>query len=246
MIGANMKYGVISEVKPGFAKVFLEEDDIVTDWWPVLQRTSLKDKESWPLNVQEHVVCLCDERCEDGVILGAIHNEEDEPDSGAGAGKFRKVFEDGTVIEYNKLSHKLTATVNGDVKVDADGNVDLTSTANVTLEAAGNVSVQAQTVDVEAAVSVEVSAPEVNITSPVVNITGALNVIGVATVGALAVSGSAGSGGVTIQGDLNITGDVAASGKVEGGEIKEGLIRLGTHKHSGVTTGPGTSGTPVP
>ncbi len=46
--------------KPGFAKVYFEGDDkIVTDWWPVLQRTSLKDKESWPLNVNEHVVCLC-------------------------------------------------------------------------------------------------------------------------------------------------------------------------------------------
>ena len=101
------KYGIVSEVKPGFAKVYFEGDDgIVTDWWPVIQRTSLKDKESWPLNVNEHVACLCDERLEEGVVLGAVYSDADTPDSGATAGKFRQVFEDGALVEYDKAAHK--------------------------------------------------------------------------------------------------------------------------------------------
>lgn len=126
------KYGIVSDSKPGYAKVFFEEDDIVTDWWPVLMRTTLKDKESWTLDVQTQVACLCDERLEEGVVLGATHNDEDTPDPGAAPGKFRKVFEDGTVLEYDKNSHALTATiVNGKatitaLEVDITGNVVIT------------------------------------------------------------------------------------------------------------------------
>src|SRR4051812_20817396 len=108
-----LKFGIISEVKPGYAKVYFQEDDFVTDWWPVLVATSLKDFESWPLNTKEHVACICGERCEEGVILGAIHSKPDPPDSGAGPGKFRKLFEDGTLLEYDKVAHKLTVDVKG-------------------------------------------------------------------------------------------------------------------------------------
>ena len=116
----SFKYGIISETKPGFAKVYFEEDDLVTDFWPVLQRTSLTDKESWPLNLKEHVVCLTDTRCEEGVILGAIYNETDMEDPGAADGKFRMLFADGTYIEYDKTLHKLTANITGGVNVVID------------------------------------------------------------------------------------------------------------------------------
>lgn len=125
------KYGIVSEAKPGYAKVYFDEDDLVTDWWPILMHTTLKDKTSWPLNVNEHVVCLCDQRLEEGVVLGAIHNDIDTPDPGAGPGKFRKKFEDGTILEYDKGTHELKATVIGKVtiiapEVDITGNVVIT------------------------------------------------------------------------------------------------------------------------
>ncbi len=112
MNGTSFKYGIVSESKPGFAKVYFEEDGIVTDFWPLLQRTSLKDKSTWPLNLKEHVVCLVDERLEDGVILGAIYNEDDPVDPAAADDKFRMLFEDGTYIEYNKTSHQLAVQLN--------------------------------------------------------------------------------------------------------------------------------------
>src|SRR5579872_1637265 len=121
------KYGIVSEAKPGFAKVYFEEDNIVTDWWPVVHLTSLKDQQSWPLNATEQVVCLCDEYLEDGVVLGATHNDQDPPDPGAADGKFRMAFEDGTVIEYDKAAHILTGTIKGKVNIAADDNVTVTS-----------------------------------------------------------------------------------------------------------------------
>lgn len=47
--------------------------------------------------------------------------------------------------------------------------------------------------------------------------------------------------GVTITGDVNVTGKVTATGEVTGNSIP-----LSTHKHTGVTTGTGTSGGPTP
>jgi len=46
---------------------------------------------------------------------------------------------------------------------------------------------------------------------------------------------------------LNITGDIELAGKLTAtGEVQSGLIKLSTHAHSGVQTGGGTSGPPIP
>lgn len=129
------KFGIVSDIKPGYAKVYFEEDDIVTDWWPVLRMTSLKDKQSWPLNAREQVVCLCDERLHDGVVLGATHNDEDPPDPGAGDGKFRQVFEDGTVLEYDKVAHAFTGTIKGKATINADSDVTVATLTKATITA---------------------------------------------------------------------------------------------------------------
>lgn len=116
MIHLPFKFGIVSDSKPGYAKVWFEEDDgIVTDWLPILQRITLKDKESWLLNVNEHVVCLMSERLEEGVVLGAIYSNVDMPDSAATSSKFRTLFEDGAVVEYDKSTHKFKL-------LDSEGN----------------------------------------------------------------------------------------------------------------------------
>lgn len=126
-----LKFGIVSDASRfGYAKVYFEEDDIVTDWWPVVRATSLKDKTSYPLNVDEHVVCLADCHLEEGTVLGAIHNDVDTPDSGAGPGKFRKVFEDGTVLEYDKTAHKFTGSINGTAEIQA---TEVTIIGNLTV-----------------------------------------------------------------------------------------------------------------
>ncbi|SHN45948.1 phage baseplate assembly protein V [Chitinophaga sp. CF418] len=207
-MNSQLKFGTISEAKPGFARVYFEEDEIVSDFWPVLGRTSLIDKESWVLNVDEHVVCLCDERCELGVVLGAIANEKDPVEPGASVGKFRKVFSDGTIIEYDKESHKLTA--------DVKGAVDIISTTQLTAKAIVKASVEA----------------------PQIELKGTVTILGVLTAAGLSVTAMPGvpgsDGKITASADIETTGD-----------IKAGTVSLKAHVHSGVVTGPGTSGPPV-
>lgn len=54
-------------------------------------------------------------------------------------------------------------------------------------------------------------------------------------------------GELDITGPVNITGDVIVTGKVTAsGEVMSGVIPLTAHIHSGVTTGTGNSGGPLP
>lgn len=122
MSSSNLKYGIVSEFKPGFAKVYFEEDGFATDWWPIVVRGSLKDKDSYTLHTNEHVACLADERCEDGVVLGAIYNDTDTPDGAAADGKVRQLFADGNYMEYDNTAHKLKASIQG-MTIECDGQL---------------------------------------------------------------------------------------------------------------------------
>lgn len=80
-----------------------------------------------------------------------------------------------------------------------------------------------------------VSAVEIDITAPIINLTGAVTVTGALACGALTCAsiGTTGSGAATIGGSLT------AASVISGG------TNLHTHTHSGVTTGGGNTGPPV-
>jgi len=216
-----LKYGIVSEVKKGFVKVFFEEDDIVTDWLPVLVRKSKTEKESWPLEIKEHVVCLMDCECETGVVVGAIHNDEDQPDPGEAPGKFRKKFSDGTLIEYDVAGHKLTVDVKGDLQAITTGEVIVDAGTNLK----GNATLKAI-----------ITAPNIELTGAV-KVTGALIVTGAMTAGAIATTGG---GAIVSEGDITTVGGISATG-----DIVAGGKSLKTHVHGGVQTGGGVTGPPA-
>lgn len=216
----NFKFGLVSEAKAGFAKVYFAEDNHVTDWLPMLVKTSMKDKESWILNINEHVCVVCNEFLEEGVILGAIHSDPEPADDGAAPSKFRKVFEDGSILEYDKSEHKLTAAIKGDVLISADGNIDATS-KDAVISASGNVEITAQTC---------------KITSPEITLAGTVTVEGELSAGGMTVKSTlGGSGKMTGDGDINTTGDIKSNG-----------ISLAQHKHGGVSFGSSETTTPIP
>lgn len=225
MQAVQFKYGIVSEWKPGYAKVvFAEDDNLVTDWWAIVSPTSLKDKSSSPLNVNEHVVCLCDERMEEGVVLGAIHNETDTPVASADANTFIKKFEDGTVLKYNKSSHELTADVKGKVTVTAEDDINATSDANIKAKATVKATIEA----------------------PAIELKGNVTVLGTLAAGTISATGSHGDGKITSAANIETTGDVKAANVEATTEVKAGLIPLSSHKHTGVQTGGSTTGTPTP
>ncbi len=107
------------------------------------------------------------------------------------------------------------------LKVDVKGDVQALAT--------GAVMAQAGT-------TATVKAPSIVLDGPV-HVTGTLLVDGKATLGA----GADVTGAVTQTGNFTLTGAFTATG-----EITSGAIPLTTHKHTGVTTGSGTSAGPVP
>lgn len=109
-MGCILVYGEVSDSKVGYAKVYFPEQDVVSDWLEIVKPRAKGDDCNWPLVQGEQVACVMsfteDDRCDTGVILGAISNDEDVPDADAGLNKYRLKFEDGGVLEYNKDSHK--------------------------------------------------------------------------------------------------------------------------------------------
>ncbi len=187
------KLGIVSETKKGYVRVNFIEDEIVSDWLPVGVRKSMNQKESWPLEINEHVFCMMDEHCEHGVVLCAIHNETDVPDSGESAGKFRKKFSDGTILEYDVNTHKLKADVKGDVDIISSTNLSAKSTVKATVESA-SVEIEAAVIALKGNVAITGTA----------TVSGTITAAGIATVG---------GGAVTSSGDISTTGDVIAGGK---------------------------------
>lgn len=229
-----LKFGIISQIDAakGLARVKFDDINIVSSWLHIAVPISYKDQVQFPFFVNQHVYCMMDELCERGVICGAIYDEKNSPSAGD-ANKVRLKFENGLKLEYDRSAKKLSVTGTGDVEINTTGKLDATVT--------GDATVKALNADVEATVKATLKAPTVDIDAVTTNVTGVLNVTGIVScAGIAAAAGSGGPGNATIAGNLTVTGTV------QGGTVKEGVIQLGTHKHTGVTTGPGTSGTPTP
>lgn len=138
-----MKIGIVTAIDPATARgrVQFAEDNVVSPWMPVGQKKTLKDKDYWLPDVGEHVACIMDENEESGVILCAIYSDADLPPISS-PDLFYKQFSDGTIIQYDRASHKLTANVQGTVDLVATGDIVSTSplwTHNGNLKVNGHV-----------------------------------------------------------------------------------------------------------
>ncbi len=130
------KVGIVTEFssESGRARVKFPEDDVVTDWLSVIVRRTLGDKTIDSLSVNEQVVCVFND--EDGVILGSIYSDEDQPSEEAGSKVWGREFADGTVIKYDQTSKKLEVKISSGGSVEIDGDLKVTGK----IEATGDVS----------------------------------------------------------------------------------------------------------
>ncbi len=105
---------------------FPDRDGLVSGWLPVMQDFCVGNQEYKIPDEGNQVVCLMDEHCEDGVVLGAIYSNADPPPVTSRDLYYRR-FKDGTSLQYDRDAHKLSADVQGDIDIAATGNI--TSTA---------------------------------------------------------------------------------------------------------------------
>ncbi|NTU68921.1 MAG: phage baseplate assembly protein V [Chlorobiaceae bacterium] len=130
-----MKIGIVTATEPATCKVrvqFQDQDAVVSDWLPVMQKKTLRDKDYWMPDFGEHVVCMMDENEEFGVVLGAIYSDADAPPVSS-QDKYYIAFDDGTTVEYDRAAHKLKADVKGNVELIASGTLTGTITGETTL-----------------------------------------------------------------------------------------------------------------
>ena len=104
-----LKFGTVTNINPLTAKARVEfaDDNMTSYWLPILQKKTLKDKYYSVVDIGEQVACLMDENCEDGVILGAIYTNLDEVPAISSSQHLVK-FEDGSFIEFNRDTQRLT------------------------------------------------------------------------------------------------------------------------------------------
>jgi phage baseplate assembly protein gpV len=113
-----LKFGKITELDAakGLARVAFDEDDgLVTKFIPMAQSKTGQDKFIIPYDINEHVYCIMDETCDDGVIAGAIYDAANLPSGGA-EGKIRAVFVPNMIIEYDRNTS--TLSIIGDARLN--------------------------------------------------------------------------------------------------------------------------------
>lgn len=107
-----IRYGIISEIEPatGRVRVKFVEDELVTQPLPVIFPATSGDEFFILPDLNTQVAVLMDHNAEDGVVLGALYSANKKPSQGA-ADKAYVKFKDGTVIMYDRGTHKYTVTM---------------------------------------------------------------------------------------------------------------------------------------
>ena len=109
-----LKFGIVTNIDAKQASVrvqFLDDDGLPSDWLPVLQSKTFKDKFYILPDIGEQVACLMDENLEDGVVLGSIYSDEDTCPLSS-KDKIIAKFQDGSSIEIDKSAGDLSINFN--------------------------------------------------------------------------------------------------------------------------------------
>jgi len=146
-----LRFGVVTQIDEKTALVrvqFTDIDGVLSYWLPVLKQKTLKDKQYWMPDINEHVVCLIDENGEEGVVIGAIYSDADTVPVSS-KDKYHVSFNDGTVIEYDRAAHKLYADIKGDIDVKATGRCDVSCQNQIYIKSATNITIQAPSLNMK-------------------------------------------------------------------------------------------------
>lgn len=159
-----MRFALVTQLDPAKGKAKVQFPTAVetevegqvgmeSAWLPVMVQWSLGAREFVMPTIGEQVVCLMDDRCEWGVILGAVYSDADPPPD-VPAKAWHRTFPDGTILQYDPEAHELLAHVVGTATLEATGDVMVHSDADATVQAGGTATVQAPTITLDGAVTV--------------------------------------------------------------------------------------------
>ena len=128
-----IRFGRVTDIDAEKARVRVtfEEDNVVSDWLPVMVQGSKDDKYFHIFDKNEAVTCLMDTHADTGVVIGAHYSAKDKTNSGTSGEDVAGVqFKDGTTVKYDRSGHRM------EVKMGAlEFNLD--KTAGFTIKAGG-------------------------------------------------------------------------------------------------------------
>ena len=126
--GAVALFGYVSVYDPAKHRArvrFPDKGDVVSGWLPVVVPNTKKNKDEYPLDVDEHVFCvLMGNGLEMGAVLGSIYDDANRPPVGDQDIRVT-TFEDGTRISYDRKKNLLTVNAVGDIRIQAGGSIDV-------------------------------------------------------------------------------------------------------------------------
>lgn len=133
------RYGTVAEADytgatAGFPaiRVQLQDGEITSDWVPWFTPRAGKDRVWDPPEVGEVVMLLAPSGdLANGVAIPGLFSNGNA--NGDRAGLQRRTFDDGTVVEYDRQSHKLFWDVKGDVRIKASGKIEIEATGDLKL-----------------------------------------------------------------------------------------------------------------
>lgn len=213
-----LRIGTVAQADYGAARVRVKSGDLLTGWLPWLTHRASNDVTWHAPEVGEQVLLLCPSGDPAlGVALPAVYQAAhpapaDEPTV------HRTVYQDGTVTEYDRAAHRLTASVRGDVVLIADG--DLTATIG-------------ETATLQAGISATVKAPQINFRGNM-SATGHTGGAGTEnkTVNTFHTGNYTLTGNVVVEGSITLTGDLQVNGNVNAtGTVIDGGGNTAHHSH---------------
>lgn len=123
--GVTLRYGFVSAIdaQAHRVRVHLPELDLETWWLAVLVPGSRADRHYGLPDIGEHVACLLDARGESGVVLGSLYSARDAAPVDGAPDRHHVRFADGTTLDYDRRSHKLTIHCVGDIEIVSDTHI---------------------------------------------------------------------------------------------------------------------------
>ncbi len=106
--------------------VFIEFDQMVSYWLPLVVPKTQNDKAYWIPDIGEQVVCLMDAHDEAGVVLGAIYSQPDSTPVQS-ADKFHVSFKDGATMEYDRSARVMAFNFSDQASIKYDGGAHVMS-----------------------------------------------------------------------------------------------------------------------
>ncbi len=126
-------------------KVRVRIAPLTTAWLPLLSLRAGPDKQWWPVEVDEQVVVISPSgELNQGVVLGSIFQNR-FPSNANDIDVHRTTYSDGAVIEYNKATHRLRASLPDGASTQLISTGGVSIVGDVTVE--GNITASEEITD---------------------------------------------------------------------------------------------------